>query len=339
MVAIRYTLTREDFAELESECRGGILRRTFRILGGSFIGLIGLFTIWQVNFFFPRHHGSVLITAMGVVCLWAGFECPGLAWVFNRLSDPYAECELAVHPGKLSASVRGKTREFRWLPRRGFKESQKFFILEAFGSDGKWTIPKRALTAEQESRLRHLVDGEPTGTPVIECGFFLTPKDLEEASSAEQPLLGSRYGRIMLRIGAALSTLVLPWIMWRLGKSWIDEFKHEPAVAAFLAGYELFMLWTATGCIGLKTLRRFDLPRRIRISDLEVASTRGEKISRYNWKRFLYYRETENLFVLHTLLKVEFVTIPKKALHVDDQSRLRSLLSEKLPRRAQAARS
>ncbi len=339
MVAIRYSLTREDLAELEAERRGGILRRSFRILAGSFCGLLGLFTIWQVNFFFPRHHGSGLITAMGVVCLWAGFECPGLAWLFGILSDPYAECELVVHPGKLAVSARGKTREFRWLPRRGFKESEKFFILNAFGSEGKWTIPKRVVTAEQESRLRHLVDGEPTGGPVIECGFFLTPKDLEEASSAEQPLLGSPYGRILLRIGAALSTLVLPWIMWRLGKSWIDEFKHDPAVAVLLAGYELFMLWTATGCIGLKALRRLDLPRRIRISDLEVVSTRGEKTSRYKWKRFLYYRETENLFVLHTLLKVEFVTIPKRALQADDENGLRSLLSEKLPEKDAAARS
>lgn len=331
MVAIRYSLTPEDYDELERERRGGILRRSFRILAGSFIVLIGVFTIWQVNFLFPRHHGSVLITALGVVCLWGGLECPGLSWLFERLSDPYAERELTVHEGKLVVSALGKRQEFRWLPRRGFKESEKFFILEAFGSEGKWTVPKRAVTAEQESRLRHLVESESGSGNVVECSFLLTPEDQQEASAAEQPWFGSRHGRILLRVGAALSTLVLPWIMWRLGKSPSDEFKHEPAVAVLLSAYELFMLWAATGCIGLTALRRFDLPRRLRISDLEVVLARGEKTSRCGWQRFLYYRETKNLFVVHTLLRLEFVAIPKRALRPDEESRLRFLLNEKLP--------
>jgi|SRR5579872_100468 len=158
MVAIRYSLTREDYDELERERRGGIVRRAVRISFGSAAGLVGVFTIWQALFVFPWNHprANLLFACMGLVCVWGGLEMPGLALFLRWISDPYALCELRIDDGNITCFRGGKSQQFRWRPSRGFKEKEKFFFLRALRDDAYWVVPKRAVTHEQELNLREI---------------------------------------------------------------------------------------------------------------------------------------------------------------------------------------
>ena len=99
MVAIKYSLTQEDYDEIERERRGGVGRRIVRISYGVFAGLLGIYMIWQAIFIFPWKHPSanLLFVGMGLFCIWGGLEMPGLAPLFRRLSDPYAQHEVSVN--------------------------------------------------------------------------------------------------------------------------------------------------------------------------------------------------------------------------------------------------
>ncbi len=162
MVTISYSLTPEDLTALEAENRGGIPRSILQITGGALIGGLGLIAVWQALFFFPwnRPLGNFMIAGMGIVFLWIGLGLPGLRWISRRMFNPYATSEVQVLEGKLVYSRGGKTRQFRWLPKRGLTESDMFFFLQALRSEIKLTIPKRALTAQQERCLRDLVTRE-----------------------------------------------------------------------------------------------------------------------------------------------------------------------------------
>ena len=161
----------------------------------------------------------------------------------------------------------------------------------------------------------------------------LTPDELDEASATSHPRLNSRYGRVLSRAACGLSALVIPWVLRRMGRSWTAEFTTEPGIAACLVAAEIFYLWAATGCAGLRALNRLDLERRIKIGEFQLEVTRGAKTSTYPWKRLSSYQETQNLFVLRTQVTVQFWTIPKRALSLDDREKLRSLLDRKLPPR------
>jgi hypothetical protein len=345
MVTIRYSLTPEDLAELEAARRGGLLSRILRIPAAVFIGLIGLAMAWPAIFVFPWHpwdhwFGNLAIAGVGFFMLWGGLDMPGLRWLFDRLSDPRAESELQIYEGKIVCSCRGRTHQFRWFPQRGFREKGKFFFVRAL--DTNFAIPKRAVTPEQERKLRELV--QPVAVPpesvrgeAIECSFFLTQDELNEALAARhrsflQRWLSTRYGRLFGRAICGLSALGVLGLPVLMGKSWAEEFRNEPGVAVGLVGFGLFWLWTAAGCPGSKALNRLDLPRRIRISDRQVDVTRGTKTSTYRWKRFFSYQETQNLFLLRTQIVVQFWMIPKRALQPGDEEHLRTLLDRKLPK-------
>ena len=165
MVAIKYSLTQEDYDEIERERRGGVGRRIVRISYGVFAGLLGIYMIWQAIFIFPWKHPSanLLFVGMGLFCIWGGLEMPGLAPLFRRLSDPYAQHEVQIDDDRIRSRYRGKSCQFAWQPGRGFDENEKFFFLRAVRNEGKWDIPKRAVTPEQEANLRELVMRAPAG--------------------------------------------------------------------------------------------------------------------------------------------------------------------------------
>ncbi len=166
MIAIKYTLTQEDYREIELARRGGIVRRIVRVSFGSLAGFVGVYTIWQALFLFPWNHpfGNLLIACMGLICVWGGLEMPGLALVLRWLSDPYAPQELRIDDGSITCLCSGKTRQFPWRPGRGFNENDKFFLLRALTDEAKWAIPKRAVTHDQELNLRELVRRTSAGT-------------------------------------------------------------------------------------------------------------------------------------------------------------------------------
>jgi len=339
MVTIRYNLTPEDFAAFELERRGGLGRRILRIAAGVFLGVVGLIFVWQAFFSFPWNQwsGKLAIAALGLFFLWIGFELPGVSWLLRRFSNPYAECEIQVFDGKIVCSERGRTEQFRWLPRRGFKENGKYFFLRAFGSEASWTIPKRAVAPEQERDLRDLVEEKPERGDAVECRFFLTQDELNEASAAfrrgiVQHWLMTKSGKVIGRAICGLGAMWLLWLPGHIGRSWVEEFRTDPGANTFLLGLVLLTLFAAAGCPGLMALNRLDLQRRIRISDRDVEETRGAKTSIHKWKRFFYYHETQNLFVLRRLIVVLILTIPKRSLQPGDEEKLRALLDRKLPK-------
>ncbi len=163
----------------------------------------------------------------------------------------------------------------------------------------------------------------------IECQFSLTREELEESSAAGQRLLGSKYGKIVQRIFCGLGAVLVAWTPRLIGKTWTQEFRSEPGLAACAIGVALFYIWAATGCFGLKKLSGMDQERWIRVSDTEVSVSCGRKTKAYKWMRFSSYQETPNLFLLRTQ-SVEYWTIPKRTL-AGNLERLRSILDQKLP--------
>lgn len=171
MITIRYSLTPEDYAELERERRGGIRKRIARVGFGSFAGFCGVFTIWQIFVLPWKNHpfGTVLIVFSGLVCIWGGLEFPGMMTLLRLFYDPYAKHELQIDDAHIVEIRDGKPVQFRWRPSRGLKENDRFHFLQAYPENDrsfflqtyrdktKFTIPKRSLTCDQEAMLRDLV--------------------------------------------------------------------------------------------------------------------------------------------------------------------------------------
>ena len=101
---------------------------------------------------------------MGLICVWGGLEMPGLArflagcLILTRRRS--YKSTMAPLPGDAAASQSTS----RGGPGRGFQENEKFFLLRAHRDDVKWTIPKRAVTHDQELNLRELVRRVSVGT-------------------------------------------------------------------------------------------------------------------------------------------------------------------------------
>ena len=217
---------------------------------------------------------------------------------------------------------------------QGFKEKSKFFILSSFRTGCRLSIRKLSVTREQEQSLRELVQREPVGGSPIECSAFLTQEDLNEERAAAHPWLGSRHGRTFSRAFCAFCALAIPVLYWRtkIGRMFPDlqQLSGEPLIVVCVAAVELLYLLGASGDVGTKVLNRLDLERRFVLDDRQISITHGSRTIIHNWKRFLCYRETANLFVLRTLI-AEFVSIPKRGLRRGDEEKLRILLSNHLP--------
>ena len=268
MVTIRYSLTAKDLAEIEAERRGGFPRKVLRILFGAVAGFMGFILIWQAVFFFSwqRPFANLTFIGLGLLLLWCGFEVPGLNRILRQLSDPYAEREVHVYEGKVVTYCKGKSWEFRWFPRRGFKETGKFFVLSALRSDGAVRIPKRVVTPEQERNLREFVENETEAEIPVECCFQLTQEDVNERDAACHPWLNSRGGKIASRAGLATLAIVLPAVFWMMrngSKPDFQQLSREPLIIAGFVAYELLLFWGATGYIGKQSLYGLNRERRV----------------------------------------------------------------------------
>jgi hypothetical protein len=218
----------------------------------------------------------------------------------------------------------------RWLPKSGFRENERFFLFQARGEDQPWAVPKRAFTPEQEWSLRRLALEGSVPEEVIDCRFFLTQDEVDEASVANQRFAQSKNGRPLMRGICLLSALCVFWLPAFFGKSWTREFSTEPGIAVALIGFGLLSLWAASGCIGLKALNRLDVERIVTLDNAHVRVCCGSRTFNYDWKRMHTFQETARLFVLRTHF-LRFWLIPKRSLHSGDEARLRSMLKNKLP--------
>lgn len=338
MVNISYSLTQDDLKHLEAERRGGVFRRIFRVAGGALLGGLGIIVLWQALFLFPwnRPSGNLMIAGMGLFFLWIALEFPGMRWISRRLADPFAASQVQVQEEKLVYSRAGKTKQFRWMPKRDFSESEMFFFLRDFHSEIRLAIPKRVLTEEQEKKLRDLAARNSAeaadGGEEIECRFVLTQEELDESAAANHRVLGPRYGKILRRVACGLGAALIALAPQLIGRSWAQEVHTEPGLAACAVALGLFYVWAATGCVGLKKLSRMDRERLMKVNNSAIAVSCANKTKTYKWMRFTAYQETPGLFLLRTS-NVEFWTIPKRAVTPADQERLRSILDRKLPQR------
>jgi hypothetical protein len=333
MVMFRYSLTAEDYAELELLRRGGIFRRSLRITVGVLLGCIGLFYLWPVFFVFPWNHwfGNVALASMGLLLLWLGLETPGLTWLSRFWIDPYAEREVVVRQGIITCSFNGRPQSFRWDPLSDLKEDGRFWFVQT-KEHVRIAIPKRAVSVDQESQLRQMTVEEPALVNLIESRFFLRQAEVDEASALIRPRMyswsHSRAGRVLSHSIIGLNAVMVPWLPQLFGKSWREEFAIEPGVAVGVIAYGLFLAWVALGSPGAKALNRLDAERRIAISELGAEVECGRSRYRYAWRQFHTFRESDRLFVLQTNLRSW--TIPKRALAPVDEPRLRSLLESHL---------
>lgn len=334
MLTVSYSLTPEDLAELEAEAEGGWFRRILHIPVRAFLGAAGLILIWQAFFFFPSEHwfGNLAIAGFGAFLLWMTLDWPGLRKLSRRLFDPTAVQQVSFLDGKVVYSSRGATQQFQWFPERGFKENEKFFLLQT-PEARKLAIPKRAFSPDQEHAFRELLHHEPARGESIDCRFTLTRDELNEATVARHPWIGSKTGKVVMRaLSGSCASLVL-WFPLHVATSWSQIFRNEPGVAIGLIVYAAFCLWSATGYVGLRDLNRLDLERQIRISNLDVKVTLGTRTKIYKWREFFLFQETPNLLVLWTPF-TRFWTIPKRSLQPEDQEKLRALLDRKLRERS-----
>jgi hypothetical protein len=336
MLTVSYSLTPEDLAELEAEARGGWLFRILRIPVLAFLGAAGLILLWQAFFFFPQEHwfGNLVIAGLGAFLLWVALGWPGLRRFFHRPADPTAMQQVSILDGKLVCSSRGKTQQFQWLPERGFKESERFFFLRT-PEGSRLEIPKRAFSPDQERSLRELLQQKPMSGDSIECHYVLTQGELNEATLARHPWIGTKPGKVVLRAGCAGCVLLMLWLPAYAGTSWSQIFRNEPGVAACLLLIAACNLYAAMGSPGLNALNRLDHERRVRFSNLDVEVTLSDRTSAYPWRRFSSYQETPNFF-LFSPQRIRFSMVPKKALQPHEQEKLRALLGSKLPGRSRS---
>jgi hypothetical protein len=328
MLTVSYSLTPEDLAELGSEARGGWFRRILGAPVRGLLGGLGLVVIWQAFFFFPKEHwfGNLAIACFGNFLLWMALDWPGLRWANRRFSDPPVANQVSFLDGKLVYSSRGKTQQLRWSPERGFKESEKFFLLRT-PENGRLAIPKRAFSPVQERAFRELLRHEPVCGDSIDCRFVLTQEELAEATVARHPRIGTKTGKLLVRAGCVLLIL---WLPAHVGTSWRQIFRNEPAFAAWLLLIGASNLWSAMGSPGLNALNRLDQERQVRLNNQVVEVTLSARTSTYTWRQFSSYQETQNFF-LFSPQRIRFSMIPKKALPPQDAERLRALLESKLP--------
>jgi hypothetical protein len=336
MLTVSYSLTPEDLAALDAEARGGWPVRILRIPVMAMFGVIGLILVWQAFFFFPNVHwfGNLVLAGLGAVLLWVALDWPGLRWISRRLSDPTAGQQISFLDGKVVYSSAGKTQQLQWFPERGFKESETFFFLRT-PEDRRLAIPKRAFSPDQERSFRELLQRKPVPGDSIDCRFSLTKDELNEATVARHPLIGTRSGKLLVRAVCAGCVALILWLPAHLGTSWAEILRNEPGIAAWLLFIAACNLWSAAGSPGLNALNRLDQERRVRLSSLDVEVTLGGRASTYPWRRFSAYQETPNFF-LFSPQRIRFSMIPKKALQPQEEEKLRALLDSKLPQRSRA---
>jgi YcxB-like protein len=168
----------------------------------------------------------------------------------------------------------------------------------------------------------------------FEIRFFLTKSELEEAGLALHPVIANQRINPFLRLFNGMGALMIVAIPHILSTSWRELLKSEPVGTLFLAAVGLVSAWSSSG-VGMKALNhhlnRLDLEREISVSEVGVRIRHGNRVLDYPWKRFIFFCETPNLFILRRP-GTQFWTIPKRALTPGDEPGLEELLRGKLRR-------
>ena len=166
--------------------------------------------------------------------------------------------------------------------------------------------------------------------------FFLSEGELKEAFAALHPLMSNRRFKAVGRVINGLAAVFYLRLPHLIGQSWAQFFQAQPVEAVFLAALALVCGWSATGTIGRKAIDRFlnrpDLERHIILADRGVTITRGDRTWDYDWRRFAFFRETADLFILQTN-RTSFWTIPKRVFDSQGEQDFRAFLGRKVRKR------
>jgi hypothetical protein len=191
------------------------------------------------------------------------------------------------------------------------------------------------MTQPATLRPRDTASSSHEQTASFDLRFFLTEPEWREAIRLLHPIVGRQYVKRLLRVVNGCGAIIIIMVPHQFGWSWSLLFQVRPVQAVFLAALVFVCVWSATG-VGMKgldhRLNRLDLARHIVVSDQGVNVDWNAQTWNYQWKDFVYFRETEDLVVLRTA-GTKFWTIPIRVLQPGDAARFRELLRRNLPRR------
>jgi YcxB-like protein len=191
------------------------------------------------------------------------------------------------------------------------------------------------MTQPETLRPRDTVSSSSKPTASFDLRFFLTEPEWREAILLLHPFVGRQYIKSLLRVVNGCGAIIIMMVPHRFGWSWPLLFQLRPAQAVFLAALVFVSVWSATG-VGMKRLdhrlNRLDLARHIVVSDQGVNVDWNAQTWNYQWKDFVYFRETEELVVMRTA-GTKFWTIPIRVFQPEDAARFRELLRQNLPHR------
>jgi YcxB-like protein len=175
---------------------------------------------------------------------------------------------------------------------------------------------------------------EPART--LEVRFFLSERELKEAFATLHPLITDRRFKTVARVLNGLAAVFYLSLPHLVGQSWKRFLQTQPVEAVLLVAAALVSGWSATGSIGSKTIDRFlnrvDLERHVVLADRGVTIARGDRTREYEWRRFMFFRETADLFILQTT-GTSFWTIPKRVFDRQGEQDFRAFLGRKLHER------
>lgn len=170
----------------------------------------------------------------------------------------------------------------------------------------------------------------------LDVRFLLSEGELREAFAALHPLMTNRRFKAVGRVINGIATVFYLRLPYLIGQSWGQFLQTQPVEAVFLAALALVSGWSATGSIGNKAIDRFlnrlDLERYLVLDARGVKITRGDRNWDYAWRRFAFFHETSESFILQTT-GISFWTIPKRAFDTRGEQDFRALLVARLPRR------
>lgn len=170
----------------------------------------------------------------------------------------------------------------------------------------------------------------------VDVRFLLSERELKEAFAALHPLITNRRFKTVGRVINGLGVVFYLKLPHLIGQSWEQFLQTQPVEAVFLAALALVSGWSATGNIGSKAIDRFlnrlDLERYIVLDDRRVKITRGDRNWDYAWRRFAFFHETSESFVLQTT-GISFWAIPKRVFDTQGEREFRAFLVTKLPPR------
>jgi hypothetical protein len=162
--------------------------------------------------------------------------------------------------------------------------------------------------------------------------FFLTEAELQQGMALLHPIVGNSRSIRSRLICAVCSVICLMGPVLH-GWSWGELIHYAPRTAAIVGLAALFCAWCASG-IGVNSLNlrmnRVDLDRHIVVSEQGVKIEWNQQTFNYQWKDFVYFRETDALIILRNP-GIRFWTIPLRAVPPASQARFLELIHNKLP--------